>query len=276
MNKLRAYTLARIVASLVPVEHLHRMPYSGNAREMTIVTSDGVALAATLLPRNRRSLLIIGHGISSSRRARAIVWLAERLAEDHDVLTFDWRGHGASSGEATLGTNEHLDLIAVLHYARELGYHHVGLVGESMGGLISLATLGGLAPLDFPRPARIATLAAPIDYALTVGWRPYAVERVAPLAWARPVSPLLGFRLGSVAPPRPRDILANIHEPLLVIHGDRDTTVKVENAYLLAEAAPNTTLRIYHGADHGTISFRQHCPETLINDLRAHFAPLLP
>jgi pimeloyl-ACP methyl ester carboxylesterase len=274
MTKIRAYTLARIVASLVPVDHLHRMPYSGNAREVTIPTADGVALAATLLPRRRKVLIVIGHGIGSSRRARSIVWLAERLAEYFDVLTFDWRGHGASSGHATLGTTEHLDLIAVLNYARELGYHRVGLIGESMGGLISLATLGGLADLDFPRPQRIATLAAPIDYALTVGWRPYAVERVAPLAWARPVSPLLGFRLGVVDPPRPRDILAQIEEPLLVIHGDRDTTVKVENAYLLAEAAPQATLRIYPGADHGVISFRQHCPEVLIKDLHDHFATL--
>jgi pimeloyl-ACP methyl ester carboxylesterase len=250
------------------------MPYSGAARDITITTSDGVALAATLLPRGRPSLLVIGHGISSSRRSSAIVWLAERLAEHHDVLAFDWRGHGASGGQAGLGTHEHLDLAAVLTAARELGYARVGLIGESMGGLITLATLGGPAPFAFPRPDRIATLAAPVDYALTVGWRPYAVRRVAPLAWARPAAPLLGFRLGPVSPPRPRDLLAQIGEPLLVVHGDRDTTVKVENAYLISQALPAATLRIYPGVDHGVIAFRASCPERLIADLLAHFAPM--
>ncbi len=274
MNKLQAYAAARIAARLIPVAHLQRAPYSGASRELIITTSDGVALAATLLPRGRPSLLVIGHGISSSRRSSAIVWLAERLAGPHDVLAFDWRGHGASGGQATLGTQEHLDLAAVLSAARGLGYARVGLIGESMGGLISLATLGGLAPVEFPRPDRVATLAAPVDYTLTVGWRPYAVQRVAPLAWARPVSPLLGFRLGPVSPPRPRDLLAQIGEPLLIIHGDCDTTVKVENAYLLSRDLPNATLRIYPGADHGVIAFRAHCPDLLIADLLAHFAPL--
>ena len=201
-----------------------------------------------------------------------MVWLAEALYAHWDVLAFDWRGYGRSGGLSSMGGSEALDLQAVVSFARAQGYAQVGVVGESMGGLILLAAQGlapGLADV-------IATISAPADYAL-VGWpRPQLIRHVAPRRALRPVAQLLGFRLGTLALPQPLDVVGAIKVPLLLIHGDTDRTVPVANAYALYRQAPQATLRIYTGIGHAVAPMRARAPQLLLNDLRAHFAVLLP
>ena len=65
---------------------------------------------------------------------------AIRLAETskYTVLTFDFRGHGASTGEKEFDRVD-TDLAAALRYMRdELGIERVFLVGASMGGTAAL------------------------------------------------------------------------------------------------------------------------------------------
>jgi pimeloyl-ACP methyl ester carboxylesterase len=269
---LANYAIQRLAATLTPVAHLQRTPYSEPAYDVPIATADGLKLAATHFRRGRSSLIIIAHGFGSSRRALSIVWLAETLFASFDVLTFDWRGFGESSGLASLGTAEYEDLAAVLDYARFLGYRRVGLVAESMGGLIALTTLSLANPDIVAYPDRVATISAPVDYDLTVGLRPQMVRYVAPQPALRPLAPLLGFRLGEAMPPRPLDLIDRFDLPLLVIHGDADRTVRLENAYLLDEHAPNSRLLIYEGVDHALIAMRAKVPRRLVADLKEWFA----
>jgi pimeloyl-ACP methyl ester carboxylesterase len=278
---LRDYNLQRLKAALT-LAYLQRVPYSVPTQQVTIRTSDGVALGGTLLARQRPHLLIICHGFGSTQRSLGIVWLAEMLAGPWDVLTFDWRGYGRSGGAASLGGDEAHDLHAVLAYGRAQGYRRIGVIGESMGALITLATLGAAAstydPDDpaAPYPERIAVLGAPADYALTGVPRPQLVRYLAPHAWARPFAPLMGFRMGVPNIPRPLDVVGNIRVPLLMLHGERDGIVPVRNAYLLHDKNPAATLRIYPGVGHGIEAMRVWAPQVLMRDLQAHFAALEP
>lgn len=263
------YAVRRVAAELTPVPHLQRAPYSGAVERLALTTADGITIAATLLRRGRDRLAIVCHGFAATQRTASIVWLAEQLAGPMDVLTFDWRGYGASTGHASFGGAEALDLAAVLASARDLGYARVGVVAESMGGLIALATLGAESGSEgFPMPDALAAVSAPADYALTAGLRPQLVKYVAPVSWLRPVAPLLGFRLGEVQLPRPLDVVGQISIPLLLIHGDRDGTVPVRNAYLLHEHNPAATLRIYPGVDHAIAGMRARSPRVFLDDLR--------
>jgi fermentation-respiration switch protein FrsA (DUF1100 family) len=269
------YAVRRVAAHFVPVAHLQRAPHSGATEELTLTTADEVSLAATLLRRGNAALVVIAHGFAASRRATSIVWLADELAGPYDVLTFDWRGYGGSGGLASLGGAEALDLAAVLSAARELGYSRVALIAESMGGLISLATLGAAAgdPV-FPWPDAVIAVSAPADYELTAGLRPQMVKYVAPVSWLRPVAPLLGFRLGEVRLPRPLDVVDRITTPLMLVHGDRDNTVPVRNAYLLNERRPEATLRIYPGVDHAIVGMRARSPRVFLADVREQLAQM--
>lgn len=279
--KLRDYNLQRLRAAL-SLAYLQRTPYSVPTERVKIHTDDGVALGGTLLARQRPHLLIICHGFASTQRSLGIVWLAEMLAGDWDVLTFDWRGYGLSEGQASLGGDEARDLRAVLAYGRARGYRRIGVIGESMGALITLSALGAAAPEYDPNdpaapyPERIAVLGPPADYALTGAPRPQLVRYLAPHAWARPLAPLMGFRMGAPNIPRPLDVVGNIRVPLLMIHGERDSIVPVRNVYLLHDKNPAATLRIYPGVGHGIEAMRVWAPQVLMRDLQTHFAALEP
>lgn len=264
------YARRRLIAALTPVAHLQQVPYSVPATPFRVTTVDAVQLKGTLLRRGRRSAVILCHGFGSTHRSVPMVWLAEALHEQWDVLAFDWRGYGRSGGLSSMGGAEALDLQAVANFARAQGYAQLGAVGESMGGLILLAAQGlapGLADV-------LATISAPADYALA-GWpRPQLVQYVAPSQLLRPAARLLGFRLGALALPRPLDVVGTIGVPLLLIHGDTDRTVPVANAYALLRHAPQAHLCIYAGIGHAIGPMRAQVPQRLLGDLRAHFAVL--
>lgn len=271
MPPIRKYPYAarRLAAELNPIPHLQRGIVSGPFEHLELAAADGVTIAATLLRRGSDRLAVLCHGFAASQRAIGVVWLAERLAGPYDVLTFDWRGYGRSGGLASFGGAEALDLAAVLKAARDAGYRRVAVVAESMGGLIALATLGAESGSEgFPMPDALCAVSAPADYALTAGLRPQLVRYVAPVSWLRPVAPLIGFRLGEVQLPRPLDVVDRIGIPLLLVHGDRDATVPVRNAYLLNERNPAATMRIYPGVDHAFVGMRERSPHLFLDDLR--------
>jgi hypothetical protein len=58
----------------------------------------------------------------------------------------------------------------------------------------------------------------------------------------------LGISTDRVAP---ENFISAIKTPVLLIHGDSDTQVPVENSLTLHKMAPQTELWIIKGADHG-------------------------
>lgn len=277
------YLHRRLLAGLT-FAHWQRAPYSQPVQRLRIPAADGVEIGATLLSQGQPDLLIIAHGFASTQRSLGIVWLAEALLDRYDTLTFDWRGYRQSGGRATLGEDETMDLEAVLAQARTLGYHRVGLIGESMGGLLVLSILGAQAlhstqtasSLPAWYPDRIATTGAPASYLLTGPPRPQMVRYLAPRPWLRPAARLMGFRMGAFKQVQSVDFIAGIPVPLLLIHGDQDDIVPVQSAYLLHERAPHTTVRIYPGVKHGIEAMRLQVPTMLKQDLIAHFEAMQP
>ena len=266
----RSYAARRIAAALTPFSHLQRAPFGIPVTPFALRTADEIVIQGKFLAQVLKEALVLCHGFAASHRSVGMVWLAESLFERFDVLAFDWRGHGGSGGLASFGGAEAQDLIAVMAHAHALGYIRVGVVGESMGGLIALSTLGlGLVQAD-----ALATLGAPADYATTAWPRPQFMHHLAPRARLRPLSRLLGFRLGPLDLPRPLEVVGNIRVPLLLTHGTADRTVPVNNAYALSERAPHAILRLYEGVDHGVEAMRVQCPDKLLGDLHTHFAPL--
>jgi pimeloyl-ACP methyl ester carboxylesterase len=107
-------------------------------------------LAAILhraVPRNRR-LVILTHGFTGlkSETGRLFVVTARALADRGlDALRFDFMGSGDSSGEFSAMTpcTEIADLHAVVDWARRRGYRHIGVLGLSLGGGVSICAVAG-------------------------------------------------------------------------------------------------------------------------------------
>jgi putative redox protein len=168
--------------------------------------------------------------------------LAERLTRETGwaVLTFNFRGAGASEGNFSLdGWLE--DLV------RAVG--GVWLAGSSTGGALAIC-----AAAEDERVRGVASLAAPASFGawaanparLLAHSRDLGIIRSSgfppdPVAWGRVFAEVSPLTAASKLVPR----------PLLIVHGDQDEVVPVADARALAEAAVGTAdLRIVAGAGH--------------------------
>jgi pimeloyl-ACP methyl ester carboxylesterase len=112
-------------------------------QDVLLCTSDGLSLAAWYVPvENPRGTVVYCHGYGENRGQ--VVSLLEPLHEMQlNVLAFDFRGHGNSSGHtATFGHREVRDLEAAWTFARQQsGGKPMFIVGVSYGAAIALQAL---------------------------------------------------------------------------------------------------------------------------------------
>jgi uncharacterized protein len=241
-----------------PVTALPRLPHRDFA-----VESEGATLRGWLFPSPSRSggpAIVILHGVADNRESG--VWIAERLVPaGHDVVVYDSRAHGASSGDAcTYGFLEKRDLSRVLG---RLSIERAIVVGSSLGGAVALQ-----AAADDPRIVAVVAVAAFSDL------ETIARERAPWFASARQVRDALDiaqregrFELGAVSPVR---AAARIHVPVLLVHGEEDGETPVAHSErVFAALAGPRWLRIVPGAGHGDALARVWAEvEAWISDVR--------
>jgi len=177
--------------------------------------------------------------------------LADRIAADTGwtVLSFDFRGAGASDGDFSLG-GWLADIGAAVALLRSTGeVDAVWLAGFSTGGALALCAAG-----EDHDIAGVATFAAPADFehwaadprrflehARTVG---VVRSKGFPAdfdSWSRELREIKPLALIGKIPPR----------PVLIVHGSEDDTVDLMDARALTDAADNMVdLRVLSGAGH--------------------------
>jgi fermentation-respiration switch protein FrsA (DUF1100 family) len=195
-------------------------------------SSDGLRLNGWMLPNNESGfLVIVSHGHGSNMGD--VLEVAEMLHDGgYSIFMFDFRAHGESEGDiATLGWLETNDLRGAIEYVKEaVNPDKIGVLGFSMGGAVAITTAGQMndikavvADSAFADRSRLISMAVgnvlpqPFGY-LTVffarvqGMNSYENN---PVSYAEKISP----------------------NALLIIQGDRDHLVEVEDAKLLYDNA---------------------------------------
>lgn len=242
-----------------------------------IRSRDGLRLAGRWLPADPLpgtdwrilpdEAILLLHGYSGSV-APDLVEYGPALRATAGVLGLDFRGHGGSSdGPTTFGLLEVEDVAGALAWLGERGIARVAIVGTSMGGMTALAAVavlgdGSLAAADAVpdaprgeapiRPRIVAVVGDSVspEVELVIANRlkgPFA-RRVAGRLVAA-AGRRVGADLRATEPIRVVGLLEPV--PLLLIHGDADTTVPISDGRRLAAAAgPATTHWIVPGADH--------------------------
>jgi fermentation-respiration switch protein FrsA (DUF1100 family) len=203
-------------------------------RDVDLDTTDGERLHAWWLPRRAPLLghVLLCHGNAGNIGDR-VLHAAVLTAAGFDVLLFDYRGYGRSTGRP----DEHgtyRDARAALEWLRrepDVDPARVLYLGESLGGAVALELA-----MEHP-PAGLVLLSA-FTSVREMARRHY---RVIP---------------GGVVPdayPSLR-LIASLRAPLLVLHGEDDMIVPVEQGQALFDAAPEPKrLRILPGAGHNDI-----------------------
>jgi pimeloyl-ACP methyl ester carboxylesterase len=225
---------------------------------MILRTEDGVAIDAwhDPAPDNDRSLgLVVAHGFTGSWRRPSIRRVARVFATRAGVITFDFRGHGRSTGASTVGDREVLDLRAAVEWARELGYERLATVGFSMGASVAIRHAGQHGQEE--HLVGVVAVSGPSRWY----YRGTPAMRRAHWLIERPLGRLtsrvaLRTRISdqgwNPVPVPPYALVARIAPiPLLVVHGDADHYFPVEHGeHLYQQAAEPRELWIERGFGH--------------------------
>jgi len=247
-----------------------------------IRSRDGLRLAARWLPAepatdtpagdawrpDPHEAILLLHGYTGSV-APDLVEYGPPLRTTAGVLGLDFRGHGGSEdGPTTFGHLEVEDVAGALAWLGERGITRVALVGMSMGGMTAITAVavlgdGSLAGADAdpdaprvgkpaPRPQIVAVVADSVapEVPLVVAnrmrgpWRGFVAGRLFAAARRR-----IGADLRATEPIRVIGLVEPV--PLLLIHGDADSTVPIAAGRRLAAAAgPAAQHWVAPGADH--------------------------
>ncbi|MFE9773851.1 alpha/beta hydrolase [Streptomyces sp. NPDC005931] len=205
-------------------------------------------------PSGRDGLVfVVAHGFTGDADRPHVRRVARVLAGYGAVVTFSFRGHGASGGRSTVGDREVLDLAAVVDWARGLGHTRVAVVGFSMGGSVvlryaALSRVGGGAGTGGGE-----VLGAGVDAVVSVSaparWYYRGTAPMRRLHWlvTRPAGRLVGryglrtrihHRDWDPVPLSPVEAVPRIAPtPLLIVHGDRDGYFPLDHPRMLAAAA---------------------------------------
>ncbi|EDY53817.2 MULTISPECIES: alpha/beta fold hydrolase [Streptomyces] len=195
----------------------------------------------------RDLVFVIAHGFTGDVDRPHVRRVVEALTRYGGVVTFSFRGHGASGGRSTVGDREVLDLAAAVAWARELGHARVATVGFSMGGSVVLRHAAlyrrGAEGRTDAHPDAVVSVSAPAR------WYYRGTAPMRRLHWlvTRPSGRLVsryGFRTRihhrdwDPVPLSPVEAVPRIAPtPLLIVHGDRDGYFPLDHPRMLAEAA---------------------------------------
>lgn len=196
--------------------------------------------------------VILCHGMESDKNSEKLIFLSRALA-DRGILTlrFDFAYVGESSGkfEDITYTGEVEDLTAAYALLQNRQPGKTAILGSSMGGTVAL-----LFAAQEPEVAALVTIAAPVHpekfprRLLTPAqfqeWR----ERGFTIYNGQRLNVSLLQDLETINVP---EAAQNIRCPVLILHGEADEVVPVEEAYELhANLNDSKCLSILPGTDH--------------------------
>ncbi len=241
----------------VPGVGRHRIAVPPQAEPLSLVSQDGIALAAMHLPNPSSSTaIVVAHGFGGAHDQERVERIAQLLNEESSVVAVTQRGHGDSGGMTTLGHREPMDVEAAVAWAREAGYDRVVTVGFSMGAAVVLRHAALLGPGSSDAVVAVSGPAYWFYRGTTpMRWLHRGISTPAGRAYIRTA---LGTRVDpepwpDPPPMPPTEAAARVREhgiDLLIVHGDADGFFPLDHPRALHEAAPGSELWIEPGFGH--------------------------
>jgi alpha/beta superfamily hydrolase len=218
--------------------------------------------------QKEKPIIILCHGFSTSKEGRTYVRL-EEILNDKGVSTFrfDFFGHGESEGKfEEITTFEAVDDIQnAIKFLKESGHKIIGLIGSSFGGMASIIEAGKtddlyVLALKSPVSDYMALIHSRVDEQDIKGWKEKGVIDVTGVDGEIRI---LNFSFYEEAEKvKAYEAAQNIKIPTLIVHGDEDETVPIEQSRKTARLIENCRLETIEGTDH-TYSDSSHFKKML-------------
>lgn len=203
-----------------------------------------------------RPIVILCHGFTTSKDGRTYVRLEEILNEKNiSTFRFDFFGHGESTGNfADITISEAVDDVqSAIRYVKDCGYERIGLMGSSFGGFACILTAGCVhdlfvLALKSPVSDYLGLLIARDNKIDIDTWRREGFINVEGTDGA---SLRLNYSFFTDAEKIPSYAFArSIKTPTLIVHGDQDETVPLDQSQKACDLIPRCRIDIIQGADH--------------------------
>lgn len=214
--------------------------------EKTSFLSGENRISALLFDSEGESVVIIVQGINSVMSDH-LFEIDSFLSDGRDVFIFDPTGAGESEGESAVGFSQTLfDLdCAVDHVESRYGYTEIFLFGHSRGGYSAIGILSERD--DIQAAVSVSAPNSPME--AVIGG---ATEKIGPLAYGN--YPIL-YAYQAMLFDRDTvslscsEVLSKTEVPVLVVHGEYDTTVSIDKfcaySYIGEEYGENIEFRSF-------------------------------
>lgn len=190
-------------------------------KDIKIKTIDNILIKLNHTKNFNKNVVIISPGWCMTKDSNAFKKISGMFSKYYDIITFDYRGHGKSSGWFTFGAKEITDLETVINYAKGIKYDKIFLIGFSLGASTSLIVAAKSDSIN-----GIVAVSPPADFDKIENhmWKKEAwLETFRKFELSR----FLSIRPSLIAHNKIKaiDIINKINVPTLFIAGDKDPTV---------------------------------------------------
>ena len=225
--------------------------------QITLRSAHGHELSGLYVPASApaRANLVLLHGKDSSKELY-LEYLVQLVPYGYNVLLYDARAHGRSGGDyTTFGFHERHDVTVAVARLRHLGGQlPTGVFGHSMGGAVALLAMADpRSEIDFGIVESAFTDLGQITHHYARKLTGFPLPRWTTEALLRRADRLAGFRYREVSP---ITAAAAVTCPVLVIHGEQDFSIDVDNGRQLYTALPSEHKELYivPGAGHDNLT----------------------
>ena len=178
-------------------------------------------------------VIIVAHGFYNNKNTLLFEEISKAFSKKYDVITFDFCGHGESTGLFTWTANEAQDLRLIIDYSKEQKYKKIGVIGFSLGAAITLIESSQNRNIN-----SLIAVSAPYDF-WKIDYHFWEEEMFNDLKLnLGPKGKGKGIRPGNpfLKKIRPIDIVNKIAPtPILFIHGKDDWLIKPKHSEKLFE-----------------------------------------
>ncbi len=216
-------------------------------KPVSFITEDNILIKGWFIPNNKTDkVIIVTHGYPFDKGN--IMQATYFLAENFNLLYFDFRYFGESQGKYTsVGYHEKKDLEAAVSFMKEKNFNKIGALGFSLGAATILMT-------NSPDIKAIVADSsyADIDKMMKRSYFIFPSFTKMPFVWLTKIYTFLFLRIRT-SQISPLKEIPKINVPVLLIHGEQDSQIPVENSKILYELSNKNSTQLWLiPGDHGT------------------------
>lgn len=205
-------------------------------------------------PKEKTSkIVVIAHGFCANKDRERLIQIGETYSENNiAAFRFDFSGSGESDEDEITVENQIDDLKSAIAYVKSLRYEDIGIQGESLGGLVALEvwnsevkTMVLWAPVTNSKDKLKEVLVQEKLSEEELNEKGYVLKKKDGREFKVPKK-YFQERLEVSQ----EELLGNIRCPVLILHGDKDDCVDLEDSKQAMDHLENGELNIIEGAGH--------------------------